>query len=153
MPLYEHVFIARQDISPQQVEGLTEQFKAVLASLGGSVEKVEYWGLKSFAYRMKRFRKGHYILMNVDAPAAAVKELERQEGIHEDVVRTLTVRVDALDPEQSAMLQNRGRDDRGDRNDRGPRRDRGDRNDRGDRPYRPRREESDDDTASEGVGE
>lgn len=140
MPLYEHVFIARQDISPQQVEGLTDQFKTVLTSLGGSVEKTEYWGLKNFSYRMKRFRKGHYVLLNVNAPAAAVKELERQEGIHEDVVRALTIRVDALDPEPSAMLQSRGRDDRGDRGDRGPRRE------RSDRPYRPRRDDDDDQT-------
>lgn len=148
MPLYEHVYIARQDISPQQVDALTDQFKDVIGSLGGSVGKTEYWGLKNFTYRMKRYRKGHYVLMNIDAPAPALKELERQEGIHEDVLRFLTVRVEALETEPSAMMQ-RGRDDRGDR-DRGPRggggrfgdrdfRDRGDRGDRG--GFRPRRDD------------
>jgi small subunit ribosomal protein S6 len=117
MPLYEHVYIARQDISPQQVDALTEQFKGVIASLGGSVGKTEYWGLKNFSYRMKRYRKGHYVLMNVDAPGDALKELERQERIHEDVLRYLTIRVESLETEPSAMMQ-RGRDDRGDRGDR-----------------------------------
>jgi small subunit ribosomal protein S6 len=122
MPLYEHVYIARQDISPQQVDALTEQFKTVIAGLGGTVGKTEYWGLKNFSYRMKRYRKGHYVLMNIDAPPAALKELERQEGINEDVMRGLTVRVETLETEPSAVMQNRGRDDRdrGDR-DRGPR--------------------------------
>ena len=160
MPLYEHVFIARQDISPQQVDALTEQFKGIITGLGGTVGKTEYWGLRNFAYRMKRYRKGHYVLMNVDAPPAALKELERQEGINEDVMRGLTVRVEALETEPSAVMQNRGRDDRdrGDR-DRGPRgggggrfgdRDRGEFRDRGDRDrdrgedrggYRGRRDE------------
>jgi small subunit ribosomal protein S6 len=128
MPLYEHVFIARQDISPQQVDALTEQFKGIIAGLGGQVGKTEYWGLRNFAYRMKRYRKGHYVLMNVDAPPAALKELERQEGINEDVLRGLTVRVEALETEPSAVMQSRGRDDR----------DRGDRGDRGDRDRGPR---------------
>jgi len=118
MPLYEHVYIARQDISPQQVDALTEQFKGVIAGLGGSVGKTEYWGLKNFSYRIKRYRKGHYVLMNVDAPPDALKELERQERIHEDVLRYLTIRVESLETEPSAMMQ-RGRDDRGDRGDRG----------------------------------
>jgi small subunit ribosomal protein S6 len=118
MPLYEHVYIARQDISPQQVDALTEQFKTVIAGLGGTVGKTEYWGLKNFSYRMKRYRKGHYVLMNVDAPGDALKELERQERIHEDVLRYLTIRVESLETEPSAQMQ-RGRDDRGDRGDRG----------------------------------
>lgn len=112
MPLYEHVYIARQDISPQQVDALTEQFKGVIASLGGEVGKTEYWGLKNFSYRIKRYRKGHYVLMNVDGPADALKELERQERIHEDVLRYLTIRVDELETEPSTMMQARGRDDR-----------------------------------------
>jgi len=154
MPLYEHVFIARQDISPQQVDALTDQFKGIITGLGGSVGKTEYWGLRNFAYRMKRYRKGHYVLMNVDGPPAALKELERQEGINEDVLRCLTVRVEALETEPSAVMQNRGRDDRdrGDR-DRGPRgggrfgdrdrefRDRGDRDRGDDRGYRAKRDE------------
>ena len=153
MPLYEHVFIARQDISPQQVDALTEQFKGIIAGLGGTVGKTEYWGLRNFAYRMKRYRKGHYVLMNVDAPAAALKELERQEGINEDVMRGLTIRVEELETEPSAIMQNRGRDDRdrGDRDRGGFRggggggrfgdRDRGDRGDRERGGYRGGREE------------
>jgi small subunit ribosomal protein S6 len=167
MPLYEHVFIARQDISPQQVDALTEQFKDIISGLGGSVGKTEYWGLRNFAYRMKRYRKGHYVLMNIDAPPAALKELERQEGINEDVMRGLTVRVETLETEPSAVMQNRGRDDRdrGDR-DRGPRgggggrfgdrdrgefrgdRDRGE--DRGGGGYRGRRDEEPSTTPREG---
>lgn len=123
MPLYEHVYIARQDISPQQVEALTEQFSQVITAGGGQVGKTEYWGLKNFAFRMKRYRKGHYVLMNLTAPPAAINELERQQRIHEDILRVLTIRVDEHETEPSAMMQSRGRDDRGDRGDR-PRRDR-----------------------------
>ena len=153
MPLYEHVYIARQDISPQQVEALTEQFQQVIQSGGGTVGRTEYWGLKNFAFRMKRYRKGHYVLMNLTAPAPAIAELERQQRIHEDVLRVLTVRVDEHETEPSAMMQSRGRDDRGERGDRPDRGDRprrsfgdrggfgGDRGDRGDRPPRPRRDE------------
>lgn len=151
MPLYEHVFIARQDISPQQVDAMTEQFKGLIQSMDGAVGKTEYWGLKNFAYRMKRYRKGHYVLMNVDAPPAALKELERQQHIHEDVLRSLTIRVDELETEPSAMMQSRARDDRGRGRDRDHRdRDRGDRDrgrdrdrdrgDRGDRPFHHRDE-------------
>ncbi len=133
MPFYEHVMIARQDVSPQQVDALTDTYKQLISSLGGSVPKSEYWGLRNFAFRMKRHRKGHYVFMNIDAPPAAIKELERQEHINEDVVRVLTVRVTALDPEPSAVMQRgRDRDERGDRGDRGDR-DRGDRGDRGGR--------------------
>jgi small subunit ribosomal protein S6 len=127
MPFYEHVMIARQDISPQQVDALTDTYKELIGSLGGSVPKSEYWGLRNFAFRMKRHRKGHYVFMNIDAPPAAIKELERQEHINEDVLRVLTVRVSALDPEPSVIMQRgRDRDERGDR-------DRGDRGDRGGR--------------------
>lgn len=114
MPFYEHVMIARQDISPQQVDALTQSYKELIASLGGSVQKTEYWGLRNFAFRMKRHRKGHYVLMNLDAPPAAIRELERQERINEDVLRSLTVRVEALDPEPSPIMQRgRDRDERG----------------------------------------
>ena len=130
MPLYEHVFLARQDISSQQVEALVDTFKGVIENNGGKVEKVEGWGLKTLAYRIKKNRKAHFTLLNLDAPPAAVKEMERQMGINEDILRFMTIKVEALDPEPSAMVQKRDRDDRRDRGDRG---DRGDRADRGDR--------------------
>ncbi len=135
MALYEHVFLARQDISTQQVETLVEQFKTVLEENGGKVGKVETWGLRTLTYRINKNRKAHYVLMNVDAPHAAVAEMERLQGLSEDVLRFMTIRVEELDEEQSAMMQKRDRDDRrrGDRNDRGPRPDRGDRGPRPDR--------------------
>ncbi len=138
MALYEHVFLARQDISTQQVEALVEQFKTVLEENGGKVGKIETWGLRTLTYRINKNRKAHYTLMNVDAPHAAVAEMERQMGLSEDILRFMTIRVDELDEEQSAMMQKRDRDDRrrGDRNDRGSRPDRGDRGDRGPRPDR-----------------
>ncbi len=148
MPLYEHVFLARQDVSGPQVEALVEQFKGVIEQGGGSVTKVEGWGLKSLAYRIRKNRKAHFTLMNIEAPPAAVAEMERQERLNEDVIRALTIKVEALEEGLSAMMQKRDRDDRGDRGgrfgdrDRGPRRDFGDR-DRGDRPPRPRRDDSD----------
>ena len=119
MPFYENVFIARQDISSAQAEALTEQFANLIAEQGGKVTKKEQWGLRNIAYRIKKNRKGHYVLMNIDAPAAAVTEMERQMRINEDVLRYLTVRVEALEEGPSAMLQSRSRDDR---DDRGPRR-------------------------------
>src|SRR5215510_4697039 len=119
MPFYENVFIARQDISSTQAEALTEQFANLIAEQGGKVTKKEQWGLRNIAYRIKKNRKGHYVLMNIDATAAAVTEMERQMRINEDVLRYLTVRVDALEEGPSAMLQSRSRDDR---DDRGPRR-------------------------------
>ncbi|KZL24398.1 MULTISPECIES: 30S ribosomal protein S6 [unclassified Pseudovibrio] len=138
MALYEHVFLARQDISTQQVEALVEQFKTVLEENGGKVGKIETWGLRTLTYRINKNRKAHYTLMNVDAPHSAVAEMERQMGLSEDILRFMTIRVEELDEEQSAMMQKRDRDDRrrGDRNDRGPRPDRGDRGDRGPRPDR-----------------
>ena len=148
MPLYEHVFLARQDLGPQQVEELTTQYKGVVEQMGGKVAKTEYWGIKSLTYRIRKNRKAHFTLLNINAPAAAVAEMERLERINEDVIRGLTIKVDALEEGPSAMMQKRDRDDRGDRGgrfgdrDRGPRRDFGDR-DRGDRPSRPRREETD----------
>ena len=125
MPLYEHVFLARQDISSQQVEALVDTFKGVIENNGGKVEKVEGWGLKTLAYRIKKNRKAHFTLLNLDAPPAAVKEMERQMGINEDILRFMTIKVEALDPEPSAMVQKRDRDDRRDRGDRGDRPDRG----------------------------
>ncbi len=121
MALYEHVFLARQDVSGQQVDALIEQFKGVIEQNGGKVSKIENWGLKSLAYRINKNRKAHYALMNIDAPSAAVVEMERQMRISEDVLRFLTVRVEELEEGQSVMLQKRDRDDRRrrDRDDRG----------------------------------
>lgn len=144
MPLYEHVFLARQDVSTQAVDTMIEQFKTIIESNGGKVAKIENWGLKTLAYRVKKNRKAHYALLNIDAPAPAVAELERQESINEDILRFLTVKVDALEEGPSAMLQKRDRDDRGERGDRGDRGDRGPRGDRGDRgPRRDRGPRSD----------
>jgi len=112
MPLYEHVFLARQDLSPQQVEELGAQYKGVIEQLGGKVTKNEYWGLKSLAYRIRKNRKAHFTLFNVDAPPAAIAELERQESINEDVLRHLTVRVEAHEEGPSAMMRKAERDER-----------------------------------------
>jgi small subunit ribosomal protein S6 len=118
MALYEHVLMARQDVSAQQVEALVEQYKGIIEANGGSVPKVEYWGVKSLGYRIKKNRKAHYSLLNIDAPSAAVLEMERQMRINEDILRFLTIRVEELEEGQSAMLQKRDRDDRGERGDR-----------------------------------
>lgn len=133
MPLYEHVFLARQDISQQQVEAMMQTFRTLLEEKGGKVGKTEYWGLKSLAYRIKKNRKAHYALLNIDAPHEAVTELERQERLSTDVIRFLTLRVDAHDDTPSPMMRRADRDDRDGRGDRGDRdrdRDRGDRGDR-----------------------
>ena len=137
MSLYEHVYLARQDASAQQVEELTAHLKSVVEGLGGSVAKTEYWGVKSLSYRLRKNRKAHFTLLNIDAPSGAINEIERLERLHEDVVRYLTIRVDELEEGPSAMMRraDRDRDERrGDRFDRGDRSDRFDRGDRGDRP-------------------
>ena len=130
MALYEHIFMARQDVSSQQVDALVEHFKGVLEANEGSVGKIENWGLKTLPYRVKKNRKAHYALMNIDAPSAAVAEMERQMRIHEDVLRYITIRVDEHEEGPSAMLRKSDRDDRrgprGDRDDRPPRRPRED---------------------------
>jgi small subunit ribosomal protein S6 len=152
MALYEHVFMARQDVSSQQVDTLVDQFKQIVEQAGGKVAKVEPWGLKSLSYRVQKNRKAHFTLMNLDAPAAAVAEIERQERLSEDVIRFLTIRVDEHEEGPSAMLRKSDRDDRGDRGGRfgdRPRRDFGDRprRDFGDRP---RRDESEAPATAEG---
>jgi small subunit ribosomal protein S6 len=124
MPFYEHVFLARQDVSAQQVETLTDQFKGVIEAAGGSVTKIEYWGVKSLAYRIKKNRKAHFALMNISAPPAGVAEMERQMKINEDVLRFMTIKVEKLEEGPSAMMQRREREERRDR-ERGERRDEG----------------------------
>ena len=148
MALYEHIYLARQDVSPTQVEEMTAALTGVITEGGGKVTKNEYWGLKSLSYRIKKNRKAHYTLLNIDAPHQAVAEMERQMGINEDILRFLTIKVEAHEEGPSAMMQKRDRDDRPRREDGDrpfPRRDgdRGDRGDRpprrdGDRPFRPR---------------
>ena len=119
MPLYENVFIARQDISGAQVDALADQFTQLIADHGGEVKKRENWGLRNLAYRMNKNRKGHYVLFNIDAPAPAIAELERTMRINEDVLRYLTIRVDELEEGPSAVMLNRGsREDRPRRSDR-----------------------------------
>ena len=125
MSLYEHVFLARQDISAQQVEALIESFRTILQEHGGSVGKTEYWGLKSLAYRIKKNRKAHYALMNLDAPHAAVAEFERQMRLSTDIIRFLTVKVEEHDASPSPMMRRSDRDERDGRGDRGDRGDRG----------------------------
>jgi small subunit ribosomal protein S6 len=149
MPLYEHVFLARQDASAQQVEELTTRLTGVIEGLGGKVTKTESWGIRSLTYRMNKNRKAHFVMFNIAGPAAVVSEIERQERINEDIIRYLTVRVDELEEGPSAMMRkaerDRDRDDRGggfrgDREGGGFRGDRegGFRGDRG--PRRPRDE-------------
>ena len=151
MPLYEHVYLARQDVSAQQVEELTAQFTGVIEGLGGKVTKSEYWGVKSLNFRIRKNRKAHFTLLNVDAPPAALTEVERQQRINEDVLRYLTVRVDELEEGPSAMMRKVERDRERDERGGGRFGDRGDRfggggdrfgGDRGDRP--PRRDRDDD---------
>ena len=121
MSLYEHVFICRQDISQQQVESLTENLTAILSEQGGSVEKTEYWGLRSLAYRVKKNRKGHYSLLNITADHSAISEMERQMSLNDDILRFMTIRVDEHDSEPSAPLRSKNKDERkrrvGDYND------------------------------------
>ena len=133
MPLYEHVYLARQDLSQQQVDELTAQYKGVIEQMGGKIAKVEYWGVKSLTYRIRKNRKAHFTLLNIDAPPAALAEVKRQQHISEDVLRAMTVRVEELEEGPSAMMRKVDRDrdrderrgerrrDRDDRGGRGPR--------------------------------
>ena len=127
MALYEHIYLARQDVSAQQVEELTNALTEVPSQGGGKVTKNEYWGLKSLSYRIKKNRKAHYSLLNIDAPHIAVAEMERQMRINEDILRFMTIRVDEHEEGPSAMMQKRDRDDRDGDRPGGPRGDRGDR--------------------------
>ena len=148
MPLYEHVFLARQDLAQAQVDALAENASKIITDNKGKVTKTETWGLRGLAYRIAKNRKAHYVMLELDAPAAAVAELERQTGINEDIIRFMTIRVDTLEAGPSAMMRRQERDrERGDRPDRGDRggfrgdRDRGDRPDRSERPDRAPRAE------------
>lgn len=120
MPFYEHTVLARQDISPQQAEALNDTIKHLIEEGGGHIAKIEYWGLRNLTYRVKKNRKAHYSLLAIDAPAPAVKEMERQLSINEDVIRFLTVRVEELDLELSPVLSRRDRPERSDRPERTP---------------------------------
>lgn len=134
MPYYEHVFLARQDLAQAQVDALAENAAKIIESQEGKVTKVENWGLRNLAYKIAKNRKAHYVMLNIDAPAGVVAELERQTSINEDVIRYMTVRVEALEGGPSVMMRKNerdrdrrggeGRGDRGDRGDRGPRRER-----------------------------
>ena len=115
MPHYEHVFMARQDVTSQQVEAMVDQYKGVIEQNGGKVDKTEMWGVKSLAYRIKKNRKAHFTMFNLNAPAPAVAEMERQMRINEDILRFMTIRVEELETEPSVMMQKRDRDERKDR--------------------------------------
>ena len=129
MRLYESVFIARQDISSQQVESMADEFAGIITNAGGKIHKREYWGLRSLAYRIKKNRKGHYIMFNLETDGATLKEYERIMGLNEDVLRFLNIRIEEVDEAPSIIMQNKG--ERGDRGDRG-----------GDRGSRPPRQEA-----------
>ena len=118
MPLYEHVFIARQDLSNAQAEGLIEHFTAVLSDNGGKVVESEYWGVKTMAYKINKNRKGHYAFLKSDAPSSAVQEMERLMRLHDDVMRVLTIKVDTHAEGPSIQMQKRDERDRGERGDR-----------------------------------
>lgn len=132
MPLYEHVFLVRQDVSAQQVEALTKEFSDIITEADGKIAKSEYWGLKSLAFKIKKNRKAHYTLLNIEASPDAVAEMERRMRLATDVIRHMTLRVEEHESEPSAMMRKSDRDDRGGRG--GPRGGRG--GDRGPRPPR-----------------
>ncbi len=157
MPLYEHVFLARQDVSNAQVEALTKEFTDVIEAGGGKVTKNEYWGLKSLTYKIKKSRKAHFSLLNIDAPHEAIAEMERLMGLSTEVIRFLTLKVDEHETEPSVMMRKGDRDDRRDdrfgrggprggggfRSDRGPPRGGGDRREGSTFRPRPPRESRD----------
>ncbi|WND02353.1 30S ribosomal protein S6 [Temperatibacter marinus] len=124
MAYYEHIFIARQDVSAAQVESITAEFTKILEDNGAKVAKSEYWGLKNLAYRIKKNRKGHYVLMNIDGPHTAVAEMERIEGLNEDIIRSMTIRAEELEEGESIVLRTKADKDRrkgGDKRERGAR--------------------------------
>ena len=135
MPLYEHVFLARQDLAQAQVDALAENATKIIEDNGGKVTRTETWGLRNLAYRIQKNRKAHYVALDFESPAPAVAELERQTQINEDVIRYMTIKVDEHEQGPSAMMRRSDRDKRGERGDR-DRGERGDRGDRGDRAER-----------------
>jgi small subunit ribosomal protein S6 len=110
MPLYEHVYLARQDVTAQQIDELNSQYQTVVEGLGGKIAKTEYWGVKSLSYRIQKNRKAHFVLLNIDAPPAALAEVERQESLSEDVLRYITIRVDEHEEGPSAMMRKADRE-------------------------------------------
>ena len=144
MALYEHVFLARQDLAQAQVDALAENATKIIEELGGKIVKTETWGLRGLAYRIAKNRKAHYVMLEIDGPSAGIVELERQIAINEDIIRYMTVRVDEHEAGPSAMMRRNERD-RGERGDRGGRG--GDRGDRGDRGPRRDRDEAPRDAA------
>jgi small subunit ribosomal protein S6 len=120
MPLYEHTFLARQDVSQPQVEALMKEFQGVIEEGKGKVTKQEYWGLKNLAFKIKKNRKAHYAFFNIDAPPAAVAEMERRMGINSDIIRFMTVRVEELEAEPSVQMRKQEREERGERGFGGP---------------------------------
>jgi small subunit ribosomal protein S6 len=120
MPLYEHTFLARQDVTQAQVEALMKEFEGIVEEGKGKVTKQEYWGLKNLAFKIKKNRKAHYAFFNIDAPPAAVTEMERRMGINADVIRFITIRVEELETEPSIQMRKQDRDERGDRGFGGP---------------------------------
>ena len=144
MRLYESVIIARQDVSTTQVEAMIEEFSAIIEKAGGSIQKKEFWGLRGLAYRIKKNRKGHYVMLNMETDSETLNEFERIMGLNEDVLRFMTIAIEEVDPEPSVMTQVRtergGKDRRDDRRD--------DR--RGDRDERPRSKPSEDVPQDEG---
>lgn len=147
MPFYESVFIVRQDVPATQVETLAKSFADIISAQGGQVAKTEQWGLRTLAYRINKNRKGHYVLFNIDAPSAAIVEMERNMRLSEDILRFMTVRVEELEAGPSAIMRKEERSERGGFGDRPERSDRGDRGDRRDRPSRAPR----DSKSSEGA--
>ena len=141
MSYYETIFIVRQDMSPTQVEAMADSYAEVLGQYEGTVAKREMWGLRTLAFRMNKNRKGHYVMMHIDPPPAGLDEMERLMRLSEDVLRYMSVKLEAIPEGPSPMLQQR---DRGDRPERGERGERGDRGDRGDRPDRGERRDRDD---------
>ncbi|HMT40891.1 30S ribosomal protein S6 [Sphingorhabdus pulchriflava] len=142
MPLYEHVFLARQDLSQAQVDALAENATKIVEENQGKVVKTETWGLRSLAYKIQKNRKAHFVMLDLDASGDAIAELERQTRMNEDVIRYMTVRVDEHEKGPSVMMRKQERSDRGDRGGFGDRPDRGPRPDRGDREARaPRAQE------------
>jgi small subunit ribosomal protein S6 len=145
MPMYEHVFLARQDLSQAQVDALAENATKIVEDNEGKVIKTETWGLRTLTYKIQKNRKAHFVMLDIEASGPAIAELERQTRMNEDVIRYMTVRVDEHEKGPSVMMRKSDRPERSERGGFGGDRDRGDRGDRGaprgDRPDRAPRAE------------